>query len=206
MLGPSPTGAYILLRLRHARHCRPGARLHPRLPSQARGRQPPLQRPRDSSLSSPSSSARVRKRVARLPAYPPLAPASTLASTLARPRSLSYRPSCRSCRPPKPTSLAADQPLRQRRLRQPLPPAGELRTRSTTATATLASFSRRPSYAATAITFAGKSSEAVREPGLTLQGVVSGHGEPFFLFYFFFLFLYFLFRSRGRREILSRNR
>lgn len=29
---PSPTGAYILLRLRHARHCRP-VRLHPRLPS-----------------------------------------------------------------------------------------------------------------------------------------------------------------------------
>lgn len=87
-----------------------------------------------------------------------------------RARSLSYRPSCRSCRPPKPTSLAADQPLRQRRLRQPLLPAGELRTRSTTAAATPASFSRRPSYAATAITFAGKSSEAVREPGLTLQG------------------------------------
>lgn len=139
------------------------------------------------SLSSPSSSARVRKRVARLPAYPPLAPASTPRQP-SRPRSLSYRPSCRSCRPPKPTSLAADQPLRQRRLCQPLPPAGELRTRSTTAAATLASFSRRPSYAATAITFAGKSSEAVREPGLTLQGVVSGHGEPFFLvFYFFFL-------------------
>lgn len=125
-----------------------------------------------------------------------------------RARSLSYRPSCRSCRPPKPTSLAADQPLRQRRLRQPLLPAGELRTRSTTAAATPASFSRRPSYAATAITFAGKSSEAVREPGLTLQGVVRGHGKPFFLvfFYFFSLLFYFLFRSRGSREILSRNR
>lgn len=86
-----------------------------------------------------------------------------------RARSLSYRP---SCRPPKSTSLATDQPLRQRRLCQLLPPAGELRTRSTTATATLASFSRRPSYAATAITFAGKSSEAVRESGLTLQGVM----------------------------------
>jgi len=58
---------------------------------------------------------------------------------------------------PKPTSLAADQPLRQRRLCQPLPPAGELRTRSTTVAATPASFSRRPSYAAMAITFAGKS-------------------------------------------------
>lgn len=204
MLGPSPTGAYILLRLRHARHCRPGARLHPRLPSQARGRQPPLQRPRDSSLSSPSSSARVRKRVARLPAYSPPPPPPRQPS---RARSLSYRPSCRSCRPPKPTSLAADQPLRQRRLRQPLLPAGELRTRSTTAAATPASFSRRPSYAATAITFAGKSSEAVREPGLTLQGVVRGHGKPFFLvFYFFPLLFYFLFRSRGSREILSRNR
>lgn len=109
--------------------------------------------------------------------------------------------------PSSEADLPRGQPLRQRRLYQPLPPAGELRTRSTIATATPASFSRRPSYAATAITFAGKSSEAVREPGLTLQGVASDHSEPFFLvLYFFFLFFYFLFRSRGRRDILSRNR
>lgn len=121
-------------------------------------------------------------------------------------RSLSYRPSCRSCRPPKPTSLAAAQPLRQRRLYQPLPPAGELRTRSTTATTTPASFSRRPSYAATAITFAGKSSEAVREPGLTLQGVVSNHGEPFFLvFYFFPLSLLSLSFSREKRDPFAQS-
>lgn len=79
--------------------------------------------------------------------------------------SLSYRPSCHSCRPLKPTSLAADQPLRQRRLCQPPPSRGRAEnTENTTVTATPASFSRRPSYAATAITFAGKSSEAVREP------------------------------------------
>lgn len=66
---------------------------------------------------------------------------------------------------------------------------------------TPASFSRRPSYAATAITFVGKSSEAVRESGLTLQGVVSDHGEPFFLvFYFFSLFLLSLSLSREKRD------
>lgn len=154
------------------------------------------------SLSPPSLSARVRKRVARLPAYPLPSPPHLPASTLAREFAI-----VSPFLPFLPSSLAADQPLRQRRLCRPLPPAGELRTRSTTATATLASFSRRPSHATMAITFAGKSSEAVREPGLTLQGVVSGHGKPFFLvFHFFSLFSYVLFRSRGRREILSCNR
>lgn len=63
---PSPTGAYILLRLRHARHCRP-VRLHPRLPST---HNPPLL-PGFLSLPLPP---RVRKRVARLPIPPPRPP------------------------------------------------------------------------------------------------------------------------------------
>lgn len=74
------------------------------------------------------------------------------------------------------------------------------------AATTPASFSRRPSYAATAITFAGKSSEAVREPGLTLQGVVSDHSEPFFLvLYFFSLFLLSLSFSRERRYSFAQS-
>lgn len=156
------------------------------------------------SLPLPQARAYARGLQGYRRTHPPPAPPPRQPS---RARSLSYRPSCRSCRPPKPTSLAADQPLRQRRLRQPLPPAGELRTRSTTAAATPASFSRRPSYAATAITFAGKSSEAVREPGLTLQGVVRGHGKPFFLvFYFFFsLILLSLSFSREKRDSFAQS-
>lgn len=74
---PSPTGAYILLRLRHARHCRP-VRLHPRLPST---HNPPLL-PGFLSLPLPP---RVRKRVARLPIPPPSSP-SAARSPRARPR------------------------------------------------------------------------------------------------------------------------
>lgn len=120
-------------------------------------------------------------------------------------RSLSYRPSCRFYRSSSEAGLPRGRPTPPSTttlptLRLPLP-ARELRTRSTTAAATPASFSWRPSYVATAITFAGKSSEAVREPGLTLQGVVRGLGEPFFLvFYFFFSFSTFSFAlARGGR-------
>lgn len=69
-------------------------------------------------------------------------------------------------RPPKPTSLAAN-PLRQRRPRSPTP-----ESRHGKPPPPPRACPRRLSYAATAITFAGKSSGAVGEPGLTLQGAV----------------------------------
>lgn len=59
-------------------------------------------------LSSPSSSARVRKRVARLPAYPPLAPASTRVNPRPRvryPTALPAVPAVLRSRPPsRPTN------------------------------------------------------------------------------------------------------
>lgn len=191
MLGPSPTGAYILLRLRHARHCRPGARLHPRLPSQARDRPPPL-RPRDSSLPS---STRVRKRVARLP------PANSL--FLRTLLALSHRP---SCRPPQSTSLAAKPtppPLPSVNDDSVTPPGAENSPSITAAPARVSL-----SYVTTAITFAGKSSGAARVSGLTLQGAVRSYSEislplsPLFLLLLFFFTFSFV---RGSREILSRK-
>lgn len=107
--------------------------------------------------------------------------------------SLSYRPSCHSCRPLKPTSLAADQPLCQRRLCQPLPPSlppSRGRAENTEHHRHChprISFSRRPSYAATAITFVGKSSEAVREPRADAARGGARPQQIFFLRLLFFL-------------------
>lgn len=111
-------------------------------------------------LSSPSST-RVRKRVARLAAYPP----HVHPRQPSRSRSLSVSPFLPSSeadlprgRPTPPSTTTLPTPPSRRRAENTEPPPH-----------------RSPGalpYAATAITFAGKSSEAVREPGLTLQGVV----------------------------------
>ena len=144
------------------------------------------------SLSSPSLSERVRKRVARLPALPTPRP-RVYPRQPSRACSLSYRPSCHSCRPLKPTSLAADQPLCQRRLCQPLPPSlppSRGRAENTEHHRHChprISFSRRPSYAATAITFVGKSSEAVREPRADAARGGARPQQIFFLRLLFFL-------------------
>lgn len=78
-------------------------------------------------------------------ASPRLLALTPCACSLARSLSV-FLPFLRSRPPSRP-----NQPLRQTPPRAPPPPP-------------------RTSYAATAITFAGKSSGAVREPGLTLQG------------------------------------
>lgn len=122
---------------------------------------PPLSR--DSSLSLfPFLDSYARG----LQGYRRNAPLAPHASSLARSRY--RRPSCRT------TSSEADlprgQPLRQRR-RSPTPESRHGKPPPPLPPPARAC-PRRLSYAATAITFAGKSSGAVGEPGLTLQGAV----------------------------------
>lgn len=169
---------------------------------------------REISVSVPLP-RRVRKRVARLLARHPAWPARSLARSLTRSPSraslaLPSRPSCRT------TSSGADLPRGQPTppsTTEALPPSGVDTENHHRHPRT---YSRRLSYASTAITFAGKSSGAVGEPGLTLQGAVRGHDEPrlFFLLFFlfgFYFFPFFLFhlvlRLRGKQpDSLSHNR
>lgn len=147
--------------------------------------------PSDRGDSSLPSSTRVRKRVARLPSANTLsfsAPSSRY--RIALPAVLRSRPPSRPNQPsPSTTTLLPLQEPRTHGEPPPPPPRVLL------------------SYAATAITFAGKSSGAVRVPGLTLQGVVRGatvnlpfsHSAIFSFFFFTFSFV------RKSKKILSRK-
>lgn len=130
LLGPSPTGAYILLRLRHARHCRPGAAAPP---TAFAARHPSRGIP--VSLSSPSSTrtqegCKVTGETPRSPRT--LARSLTLSSPFLPYRVLRSRPPSRPT-PPSTTTLShprestrkttATPPLRAR-----LPPAPFLRS------------------------------------------------------------------------------
>lgn len=131
----------------------------------ARDRPPPLRagfQPLSLSLS-PFHDA-VRKRVARLPAKPP-SPWPVGSPALSSPFLVVLR-----CRPPlRPTPPRPPAPVNDVFSHRCEP------TRKTAAAAAAPARSpRRFSYAATAITFAGKSSGAVGTPGLTLQGAVRG--------------------------------
>jgi len=125
--------------------------------------------------------------------------------------SLSYRPSCHSCRPLKPTSLAADQPLNDDSANPSLPPslplAGELRTRSTTVTATPAyrSPAALPTQPRPSLSLESPR-RPLGSPGLTLQGAVRGHSKSFFfVFYFFSLFPLSLSLSLEKRDSFAQS-
>lgn len=114
------------------------------------------------SLSLPLP-RRARKRVARLPAKHPARPVRSLARSRARALSSPFLPYrvLRSRPPTRPTPPVNGDDA----LPHPLGVDTENRRRPRAC-------SRRLSYAATAITFAGKSSGAAGKPGLTLQGAV----------------------------------
>lgn len=137
---------------------------------------------------------------------PPRLPASTLARVFAIVSPfLPFLPSSEADlprgRPTPPSTTTLPTP-------PSLPLAGELRTRSTTVTATPAyrSPAALPTQPRPSLSLESPR-RPLGSPGLTLQGVVRGHSKSFFfVFYFFSLFPLSLSLSLWRREILSRNR
>lgn len=127
MLGPSPTGAYILLGLRHARHCRPGAAAPP---TAFAARHPSRGIP--VSLSSPSSTrtqegCKVTGETPRSPRT--LARSLTLSSPFLPYHVLRSRPPSRPT-PPSTTTLSHPRESTRKTTAAParLPPAPFLRS------------------------------------------------------------------------------
>lgn len=152
MLGPSPTGAYILLRLRHARHCRPGAAAPPTAFA-ARGRHPSRGIPVSLFPFLGVAYARGLQGCRR---NTPLARSLALSSPFLPHRVLRSR-----------TSLAANPSVNDALLPR------ESTRKTTTATPALAPGASptqpRPSLSL--------ESPQGPKPGLTLQGAACDHGE-----------------------------